>query len=120
MRPDARFVREGNDIFTTVDLTMTQAALGATVTVPTLDGDEELEFDAGNAAGRGRRPARPRHARRCRASAAATSACSSTSLVPRHLSDEQRRLLEEFDAHADERTYKPDEGFFDKLKSAFR
>jgi DnaJ-class molecular chaperone len=41
-------------------------------------------------------------------------------VVPRHLGDEQRRLLEEFDVHADERTYKPDEGFFDKLKSAFR
>jgi molecular chaperone DnaJ len=40
-------------------------------------------------------------------------------VVPRHLSEEQRRLLEDFDAQADERTYKPDEGFFDKLKSAF-
>jgi DnaJ-class molecular chaperone with C-terminal Zn finger domain len=41
-------------------------------------------------------------------------------LVPRHLSDEQRRLLEEFETHTDEKTYKSDEGFFDKLKSAFR
>ena len=49
-RPDERFVREGNDIYSTVDLTMTQAALGATVTVPTLDGDVELEFEPGHAA----------------------------------------------------------------------
>jgi molecular chaperone DnaJ len=41
-------------------------------------------------------------------------------LVPRHLSDEQRRLLEQFDTHTDERTYKADESFFEKLKSAFR
>ena len=41
-------------------------------------------------------------------------------VVPRHLSDEQKLLLEDFDAHAAERTYKPDDGFFDKLKSAFR
>jgi DnaJ-class molecular chaperone len=40
--------------------------------------------------------------------------------VPRHLSEEQRRLLEQFDTHVDEQTYKTDEGFFDKLKSAFR
>jgi len=40
-------------------------------------------------------------------------------LVPRHLSEEQRRLLGEFESHADERTYRPDEGFFDKLKNAF-
>src|SRR5919197_286707 len=37
IRPDPRFVREGDDIFATVDLTITEAALGATVTVPTLD-----------------------------------------------------------------------------------
>jgi molecular chaperone DnaJ len=41
-------------------------------------------------------------------------------LVPRNVTDEQRRLLEEFEAHTDEKTYKADEGFFDKLKSAFR
>jgi len=42
--------------------------------------------------------------------------------VPRRLNDEQRRLLEEFEEHVDEATYKSDEdeGFFDKLKSAFR
>ena len=41
-------------------------------------------------------------------------------VVPRHLSEEQRRLLEEFDKHSDDKTYKADEGFFEKLKSAFR
>ena len=41
--------------------------------------------------------------------------------VPRHLSEEQRRLLEDFDAASDENTYRAnDESFFDKLKSAFR
>ena len=120
MRPDPRFVREGNDIFSTVDLTMTQAALGAAVTIPTLDGDIELDFDARDAAGRDRACCAGAACRCCRASAAATIACSSTSLVPRQLTDEQRRLLAEFDTHADEQTYKPDEGFFEKLKSAFR
>jgi hypothetical protein len=36
------------------------------------------------------------------------------------VTDEQRRLLEEFESHADERTYKADEGLFGKIKSAFR
>jgi molecular chaperone DnaJ len=40
--------------------------------------------------------------------------------VPRRLSDEQRRLLQEFEQASDAGTYEPDEGFFDKLKSAFR
>src|SRR6266550_3113486 len=51
VKPDPRFVREGNDIFSTVDLTITEAALGATVTVPTLDGETELEFAEGTQAG---------------------------------------------------------------------
>ena len=33
VRPDPRFVREGNDVYCTVDLTLPQAALGATVNV---------------------------------------------------------------------------------------
>jgi molecular chaperone DnaJ len=119
VRPDPRFVREGNDIFATVDLTMTQAALGATVAVPTLDGDEELEFAAGTQPGaivvlRGRgMPVLQGYGR-------GDQRVLVNVVVPRHLSDEQRRLLAEFDAHADERTYKPDDGFFEKLKSAFR
>ena len=51
VKPDARFVREGDDVFSTVDLTMTQAALGATVTIETLDGTAELEFAPGTQPG---------------------------------------------------------------------
>ena len=40
--------------------------------------------------------------------------------VPRHLSDEQRRLLQEFEQHTNEHTYKEDAGFFDKIRAAFR
>ena len=116
--PDPCFVREGNDIFSTVDLTMTQAALGARVTIPTLDGDEEREFDAGTQPGeivilRGRgMPVLHGFGR-------GDQRVLVNVLVPRHLSEEQRRLLGEFESHADERTYRPDEGFFDKLKNAF-
>jgi molecular chaperone DnaJ len=118
IRPDPRFVREGNDVFSTVDLTMTQAALGATVVVPTLEGDEELEFAAGTQPGavvvlRGKgMPVLQGFGR-------GDQRVLVNVVVPRHVSDEQRRLLEDFDAQADERTYKPDEGFFEKLKSAF-
>jgi molecular chaperone DnaJ len=43
-------------------------------------------------------------------------------LVPRRLSDEQRSLLEQFEQLSDQDTYRGDDGdgFFDKLKSAFR
>jgi DnaJ-class molecular chaperone len=41
-------------------------------------------------------------------------------IVPRRLSDEQRAMLEQFDASANEETYGEDEGFFRKLKRALR
>ena len=119
IRPDERFVREGDDIYTTVDLTFTQAALGATVAIPTLDGEEELDLSPGTQPGeivvlRGRgMPVLQGHGR-------GDQRVLVSVLVPRHLSDEQRRLLHEFDEHADERTYGKSEGLFDKLKSAFR
>ena len=119
VRPDPRFVREGNDIFSTIDLTMTEAALGSAITIPTLDGETELDFNAGTQPGevvvlRGRgMPVLQGFGR-------GDHRVLVNVVVPRHLSEEQRRLLEEFDEHADDKTYKADEGFFEKLKSAFR
>jgi molecular chaperone DnaJ len=119
VRPDGRFVREGNDVFATVDLTITQAALGSKVTVPTLEGEREVEFPPGTQPGevhvlRGLGmpvlQGRGRGDQRLLVNVA----------VPRQLNDEQRQLLEQFEQLADEETYKPDEGFFEKLKSAFR
>jgi molecular chaperone DnaJ len=119
VKRDPRFVREGDDIFSTVDLTMTQAALGATVTIPTLEGDHQHEFAAGTQPGqivvlRGRgMPVLQGFGR-------GDQRVLVNVVVPRHLSDEQRRLLAEFEEHSHETTYKADEGFFDKLKNAFR
>ena len=116
---DPRFVREGNDIYSTVDLTVTQAALGATVTVPTLEGDHDLELEPGTQPGE-IKVLRGRGMPVLQGFGRGDQHVFVNVLVPRHLSDEQRRLLEEFETHTDEKTYKSDEGFFDKLKSAFR
>jgi len=119
VRRDPRFVREGNDIFSTVDLTITQAALGATVTVPTLAGDEELTFEPGTQPGE-IRVLRSRGMPVLQGFGTGDHRVLVNVLVPRHLDEEQRRLLEDFDARSDDKTYKTDEGFFEKLKSAFR
>ena len=119
VRHDPRFVREGNDIFSTVDLTITQAALGAAVTVPTLDGDVELDFEPGTQPGE-IRVLRGKGMPVLQGYGRGDQRVLVNVVVPRRLSDEQRRLLAEFDAQADAETYKADEGFFEKIKSAFR
>ena len=119
VRPDPRFVREGDDIFSTVDLTMTQAAPGARVAVPTLEGETELEFAPGTQPGavvvlRGRgMPVLQGFGR-------GDQRVLVSVVVPRRLTDEQRALLEQFEQAAGADAYRNDEGFFDKLKSAFR
>jgi molecular chaperone DnaJ len=119
IRPHPNFVREGDDVFSTVTLTMTQAALGTRVTVPTLAGEVELDFEPGTQSGELRvlksHGMPVLHGFGCGDHRVLVSVA-----VPQHLSDEQRRLLEEFERSADERTYRADEGFFEKLKSAFR
>ncbi|HSE81161.1 MAG TPA: J domain-containing protein [Gaiellaceae bacterium] len=119
VRPDERFVREGNNIVSAVDLTMTQAALGATLTIETLDGELELEFEPGTQPGelrvlRGKGmpvlQGRGRGDHRVLVNVA----------VPTHLTDEQRRLLEDFGRSEHERNYRSDDGFFERLRSAFR
>jgi molecular chaperone DnaJ len=119
VRPDERFVREGNDILASANLTMTQAALGATVLLPTIDGEEQVSFAAGTQPGevvvlRGKGmpvlQGRGRGDHRVLVNV----------LVPEQLDDEQRRLLLEFQRLEDDGTYRGDRGLFDKLKSAFR
>jgi molecular chaperone DnaJ len=119
IKPDPRFVREGNDIFSTVDLTMTQAALGATVEVPTLDGQVALAFEPGTQPGQ-IRVLRGRGMPVLQGFGHGDHRVLVNVAIPRRLTDEQRRLLDEFDRSARDDTYQVDEGFFEKLKSAFR
>ena len=119
VRADERFVREGNDVYTTVDLTLPQAALGTTLTVPTLDDEAELTFEPGTQPGTVR-VLRGRGFPVLRGFGRGDLRVMVNVLVPRRLTAEQRRLLEEFDRLSNDETYRADEGFFEKLKSAFR
>jgi molecular chaperone DnaJ len=119
VRPDARFVREGNDVYSQVDLTIVQAALGAAVEVETLDGPVELELEPGVQPGEVR-VLRGKGMPVLQGFGRGDHRVLVNVSVPRRLNDEQRRLLEAFDDASDEHTYRHDESFFEKLKSAFR
>jgi len=116
---DERFVREGDDIFSTVDLTVTQAALGVEVTVPTLEGDVPLRFEPGTQPGE-IRVLRGRGMPVLQGFGRGDHRVLVNVRVPRRLTDEQRGLFEELERRSTEDNYREDEGFFDKLKSVFR
>jgi molecular chaperone DnaJ len=119
VKPDPRFVREGNDIYSQVDLTIVQAALGAAFEVETLDGTVPLELPAGVQPGEVR-VLRGKGMPVLQGFGRGDHRVLVNVTVPRRLTDEQRRLLEDFEAASDDQTYRVDESFFDKLKSAFR
>ena len=119
VRPDERLVRDGNDVISSVSLTMSEAALGATVTVPGLDGDLEIEFEPGTQPGEVR-VLRSKGMPVLQGFGRGDHRVLVNVAVPRHLSDEQRRLLEEFEQHTTDHTYKEDEGFLSKIRAAFR
>jgi molecular chaperone DnaJ len=119
VRPDDRFVREGNDVYTTVDLTFTEAALGATLAVQTLEGDLEVTFEPGTQPGEVR-VLRGRGLPVLQGFGRGNQRVLVNVTVPRRLTEEQRKLLTQFDQLSTDETYRADEGFFEKLKSAFR
>ena len=116
---DPRFERDGDDVLSAVDLTIVQAARGTRTAVSTLEGDVELEFEPGTQPGevrvlRGKgMPSLQRLGR-------GDHRILVNVAVPRHLTDEQRDLLDRFEELSGEDTYRRDEGFFEKLRNAIR
>ena len=52
LRPSDQFRLDGDDVYTPLPVTPWEAALGATVTLPTLDGSVRLKVPAGSSSGR--------------------------------------------------------------------
>jgi molecular chaperone DnaJ len=118
---DGRFLRDGSDLVTVVDVPAPAAALGSQVTVPTLDGEEQIEIPAGTqpgtvvtlsgrgmpTIGRGRR---------------GDQRVVLNVVIPRNLSARQRELLEELRGSLSEENLREPaaESIVSKLKRAFR
>jgi molecular chaperone DnaJ len=118
---DERFVRDGNDLVSVVDLPAPDAALGTTVTVPTLEGDEEVEIAPGTQSGTvitlpDRGMPSLRRGRR------GDQRVVVNVVTPRNLSPEQRELLERFSATLGEHNLsdRDEESLFARVRRAFR
>ncbi|MGZ4304804.1 MAG: molecular chaperone DnaJ [Solirubrobacteraceae bacterium] len=118
VREDSRFLRDGDDLVTAVDVAAPLAALGTTVKVPTVDGETELEIPAGTQPhetlvirGAGMPALRGRRTGDLRVVV--------NVVVPRHLNRQQRELLEQLADSMSDHNLRTDEGVFGKLKRAF-
>lgn len=118
VRHDERFVREGDDLVSPLELTMTQASLGGKRTVATLDGDTEVEIKPGTQPG-AVITLKGKGMPRLRGFGHGDLLLLVTVLVPRKLDEEQRKLLEQFEQGATAATYEHDEGLFKRLKGLF-
>ena len=122
VRPDERFVRDGDDLHTAVRLTMTEAALGTTTTVTSLSGEVPLEVSPGTQPGEVR-VLRAQGMPALRGSGRGSLYVRLDVAVPTALDEEQRALVEQLDEKLDDDAYRPrdeDGGFFSRLKSALR
>ena len=118
VQEDKRFVRNGDDLVTVVDVAAPLAALGTTVEVPTIAGTTELEIPAGvqpnetmTIRGQGMPSVRGRRHGDLQVVV--------NVVIPKHLKREQRELLQQLADSLTEHNLDTDEGVLGKLKRAF-
>ena len=117
VREDERFLRDGDDLVTVVDVAAPLAALGTTIDVPTLDGPIPVEVPAGTQPGEtivlGGRGMPPLGRGRTGDLRVVVNVC-----IPRRLTRRQRELLEELAGSLTDENLREEEGMLAKLKRA--
>jgi molecular chaperone DnaJ len=113
------FERRGSDLFCTIPVSFPQAAIGTTIKIPTLHGEDELEIPEGTQSGqifrqRGKGLPNPQ-------GGGGDLYVSIRVVVPSKMSREQRRLLEQLgqSLKVENKPAERSSSFFDKVKDIF-
>lgn len=114
--PHALFRRQGQDTYVDIPLTFPQAALGAQIDVPTLEGPLPLDINGGTQSGTTLRM-RGRGMPSVRGTQRGDHVVTVHVVVPPKVSRRERELLEEYARLSADRD---DRSFFDKVKDAFK
>ena len=116
VRPHARFERDGNSVLLELPITYAQAALGAELEVPTLDGNVKMTVPEGTQPGATFR-LRGKGIPYLRGSGRGDQFVTVTLEVPKNLTNSQKELLRQFAASMGELDgVKPSGGIFGKKK----
>jgi molecular chaperone DnaJ len=115
VEPHPIFVRDGVDVHLEMPINFAQAALGATVTIPTLDGEEHsLDIPAGTQTGKTfvkKGLGVPRLQRSGRGDMIVTTRV----VTPVNLDAEQKELLRKLSKTLGDMPVEPQKGFFDRI-----
>ncbi|NMA69939.1 MAG: molecular chaperone DnaJ [Desulfitobacterium sp.] len=119
VRPHKFFEREGNDIYCEMPITFVQAALGAEIDVPTLEGKVKMKIPEGTQTGtvfRLRGHGIPYR----RGSGRGDQHVQILVTTPTKLTDKQKELLREFGEVTSEQQQMGKKSFFEKVKDNLR
>jgi molecular chaperone DnaJ len=118
VEPHPIFVRDHLDIICDVPVSFVQAALGAEIDVPTLDGKVKMKIPPGTQSGKVFRM-KGKGIKDIQGYQQGDQHVRVTVETPTHLSSKQKELLKEFAALGGEDVNPLAKGFFDKMKELF-
>lgn len=110
------FERDGENLILRMPVSFTQAALGAQVTVPTIDGEHDLSIKPGTQHGKIfhlRQQGMPSLRSKSRGDMIVVLAVE----IPRKMNEEQKKLLRDYAAIEDKQVLPESGGFWEKIKS---
>jgi molecular chaperone DnaJ len=118
IRPHEFFERDGDDVYCEMPITFVQATLGDEIEVPTLHGKVLLKVPAGTQTSTKFR-LKGKGIPNVRGRGTGDQHIIVKVITPTKLSEKQKQLLQEF-AEVSGPIPKEEEGFFDKMKRAFK
>jgi len=117
VRPHPLFKRQGNDVLCDIPITFVQAALGAEIEVPTLDGKVKYNVPEGTQTGSVFR-LRGKGIPYLRGTGRGDQYVKVNVEVPKKLNEKQKELLRQFAELSGDENHEQRKGFFDKMRGA--
>ncbi|MBO5380309.1 MAG: molecular chaperone DnaJ [Clostridia bacterium] len=115
VRPHSVFERDGYDLYCDVPITFYEAALGATLKIPTLDGDCEVVIPEGTQTGTVF-TVKGKGIQMVNSKGKGNLYVKVTVETPKSLSSEQKKIMEQFAKSCGDKNFSKKSGFFKKLK----
>ncbi len=119
IRPHEIFSRRDSDVYIDFPISFAQAALGAELTVPTIDGKVTYNIPDGTQPGAVFR-LKGRGIPRLSGKGRGDQFVRVTVEIPKHLSTKQKEILKQFENTCDDKNYDTRKNFFQKVKDAFK